>query len=173
MVNHNYNSKKILILLNENCITARFYPLIPYKQKLVDFFISKGIETRDEVLQLSDLQLLEAGLPDTGIIGLFRHFLRLYDYKGKGIKDISDVENRSEEEIQSFLELMHLPGVKNIRANLYYCCGLKSMQDFADAEAEILQKKIAAVIEEKGLEYSCPLLKELRTQIAVAKAFVE
>ncbi len=173
MVNHNYNIKKILILLNENCIIARYYPLIQYKQKLVDFFISSGIETRDHCLQLSDTQLYEAGLPDSQTISLFRHFLKLYDYKGKGIKDISDTENRSQEEIQSLLELMHLPGVKNIRANLYYHCGLKSLQDFANAEAQALQDKIASVIREEVLEYSCPLLKELRTQIAVAKALVE
>ena len=108
-----------------------------------------------------------------GQAGLFRRFLRMYDYKGKGLKDIPDAERRTDTEITSLLELMRLPGVKAVRAHLYYHCGLRSLSDFSAFDAMELQTHIARIIEQNGLPYSVPQPKELRTQIAVARVFTE
>lgn len=171
-VNSNYLIQGIEVLLHEDRILKCYVPLIPLKHQLVQGLLSLGYKTRDDCLDLSDEALTAVGLP-ADLTGLFRRFLMLYDYKGKGIRDISDAESRSADEIASLLELMRLPGVKLIRAQLYYHCGLRSLADFAASDAEALQAHIADVIARDDLPYSTPLPKELRTQIAVARLFTE
>ncbi len=170
--NSNYLIEGIEVLLEEDRILNCYHPLVPCKHHLVQQLQSLGCKTRDDCLILSDAALYDAGLP-AGMAGLFRRFLRLYDYKGKGLKDVLNAANRSDEEIASLLELMRLPGVKAIRAQLYYHCGLRSLTDFASADAEALRKHIACIIAQEELPYTPPLPKELRTQLAVAKVFTE
>lgn len=66
-------------------------------------------------------------------------------------------------------DLARLPGVKELRASLYYDSGFKTLQSFADNETEDMQNKIAEFINSTGSKKSVPLKKELSTQIAVAK----
>lgn len=172
MFDSDYRIEAIRVLLNEDCILKCYVPLIPIKDSLVNGLLRKGCRTNEACRSLSDAELADAGLPEH-MIGLFRRFLRLYDYKGRGLKDIPDAESRTEEEIASLLELMRLPGVKAIRAQLYYHCCLRSLADFAAADAEQLRMRITNVITKEKLPYAPPLPKELRTQIAVAKAFTE
>ncbi len=166
----NYQIQAMDVLLCEDCILKCYSPLIPYKEQLVNSFLRINCPTRDHCLALTDDELINAGLPDD-LCGLFRRFLRMYDYKGKGLRDIPDAENKANDEVASLLELMRLPGVKAIRAQLYYHCGLKSLQDFAASDWQSLQDQIAQCIARDALPRSVPLPKELRTQIAVAKAF--
>lgn len=168
----NYRIEGMELLLEEDRILKCYVPLIPCKHQLVQGLHALGCTTRDDCLDLPDEAFYAAGLPD-GMGGLFRRFLRLYDYKGKGVKDIPNAETRSPEEIAALLELMRLPGVKAIRATLYYHCGLRSLSDFAAWDAKALQLHIADIIEHERLPFSPPLPKELRTQISVAKVFTE
>lgn len=168
----NYMIQGIEVLLREDRILNRYHPLIACRHQLVEHLLMMGCKTRDDCLSLPDEALYEAGLP-LGMAGLFRRFLRMYDYKGRGRKDIPDTHSRSPEEIASLLELMRLPGVKAVRAQLYYHCGLHSLADFAAADAAALQAHISGVIARDGLSCSVPLPKELRTQIAVAQVFTE
>ncbi len=171
-INSNYLIQGIALLLEEDRILKCYVPLIPIKQQLVQGLQQLGCKTRDDCLALTNEELISAGLP-AELTGLFRRFLCLYDYKSKGIKDIPDAEAKSAEEIASLIELMRLPGVKAVRAQLYHHCGLQSLADFAAWDAEALQQHIAQVIEREALPYSVPLPKELRTQIAVAKLFTQ
>ncbi|MEA4832271.1 hypothetical protein SDC9_60740 [bioreactor metagenome] len=172
-INSDYQIKGIGLLLNEDCILQRYYPLIQYKNQLIRNLLNIGCVTKNDCSILPDKALIEAGLPDSDMVALFRRFLCLYDYKGKGIKDIPNAECRNEEEIASLMELMRLPGVKAIRAELYFHCGIRSLKDFAAADAEQLRGRIANTIIQESLQFSPPLQKELRTQITVAKVFTE
>lgn len=170
--NSNYLIQGIEVLLHEDRILKCYVPLIPYAQQLVQGLLSIGCKTRDDCLVRSDDAFVSSGLP-ADLTSLFRRFLTMYDYKGKGIKDIPDAAGRTAEEVAALLELMRLPGVKLIRAQLYYHCGLRSLVDFAASDAVSLQAHIAEVIAQDKLPCSTPLPKELRTQIAVAKLFTE
>lgn len=170
--NSNYLIQGIEVLLQEDRILKCYVPLIPFAHQLVQALLKRGCMTKDDCLSLSDESLYDAGLP-AGMAGLFRRFLLLYDYKGKGLKDIPEAAHRPEEEIAALLELMRLPGVKAIRAQLYYHCGIKSLGDFASADAEALRIHITDIITRDALPFLPPLPKELRTQIAVAKVFTE
>jgi hypothetical protein len=66
-------------------------------------------------------------------------------------------------------DLMRLPGVKDIRASLYYSCGYKRLKDFATEESNDMRENIEMFIMNTKSDKSVPLRKELSTQIAVAK----
>ena len=66
-------------------------------------------------------------------------------------------------------DLMRLPGVKELRANLYFDCGYKTVKDFSVETWESMRQTIDQHIQLSGSSKSLPLPKELATQIAVAK----
>lgn len=171
MADNNYRIQGITLLLEADHVLTRYLPLIPYRDSLVEALLQRGCSTRDDCLMLSDAQLSQCGLPPE-LTGLFRRFLRLYEYKGRGLRDIPDAQNRSAEENAALLDLMRLPGVKAIRAQLYERCGL-CLRDFAHADPEALRQRIIRVIQRDHLPFSPPLPKELRTQIAVARVLTD
>lgn len=169
----NYRTEGIDILLERDCILERYYGLIPYKKKLIESLIGRGYLTKNDCALASNETLIASGLPDSAAVGMFRAFLSLYDHRGKGARDIVDPECKSPEEIAAMIVLMRLPGVKSVRAELYCRCGITSLADLAESNADELREKIVGLIAEKGLRCSPPQPKELRTQIAVARVFTE
>lgn len=166
----NYRMEALDILLCENCVLQRYYPLIPFKAYWIESFRKAGYLTRADCLGAAEHTLEQLGVPEA-LVGLLRRFLHLYDYRGKGPRDIPNAAGRAPEELAALLELMRLPGVKAVRGELYYRCGFRTLEDFAKADAPQLQAKLREAIQQEALPFSLPALKELRTQIAVALAF--
>lgn len=48
MLNTDYKIRAIKVLLNEDCILARYYPLIPYKDLLVENLSKMGCYTKSD-----------------------------------------------------------------------------------------------------------------------------
>lgn len=76
----------------------------------------------------------------------------------------------SARELFSLCDLMRLPGVKWLRAKLYYDCGYQSIQSFSQSDNVQIRNKIALYIQTNCPERGVPLPKEIATQIAVARA---
>ena len=76
MVNINYKIEAIDLLLQEDCILSRMYPLIPYKHTLIGHFQTTDCQTKEDCLKLSDDALLSAGLPDLDTAKLFKKFFK-------------------------------------------------------------------------------------------------
>lgn len=170
MVNINYKIEAIDLLLQEDCILSRMYPLIPYKHTLIEHFQTTDCQTKEDCLKLSDDALLSAGLPDLDTAKLFKKFLVMYDIKPQKLKEI-DAVCKTPEEAESFRELYHLPGVKRIRAVLYYRSGFRALKDIASASVKEIITRTAKTIMLQNLDCIVPLKKEVKTHIAVAKAF--
>ena len=170
MLNTDYKIEAIKVLLNEDCILTRYYSLIPYKDILVDNLNKVGCHTKPDCMKLSDESLLEAGLPDIEMVRLFSAFLVLYDIKPAKLKEIADV-CKKDEEVQSFRELYQLPGVKSTRAMLYFKAGFQTLADIAHSTPQEIIEKTACIIREESLGLKVPLMKEVKTHIAVARAF--
>lgn len=64
--------------------------------------------------------------------------------------------------------LMRLPGVKDIRASLYYDSGICGLDEFKKLTYDEVYNRIQAFIKESGTNKTMPLRKELMTQIAVS-----
>ena len=170
MLNTDYKIEAIKVLLNEDCILTRYYSLISYKEILVENLKKMGCDTKSDCMKLSDETLLDAGLTDIEMVHLFKAFLVLYDIKPAKLREIAAV-CKNDEEIQSFHELYQLPGVKSTRAMLYFKAGFHSLTDIALSSPQEIITKTEDIISKEKLSLKVPLLKEVKTHIAVAKAF--
>lgn len=94
----------------------------------------------------------------------------MYDPKPQKFKEIiSHTADPAEQE--AFRELYYLPGVRFTRANLYYHSGYRKLSDFSEASVEDVLSRTAETIAKENLPCIVPLPKEIRTHIAVSKAF--
>lgn len=160
------------ILLDKDCILQRYYPLLPYKGILMESMAKLHCISKNECTALSDAALLESGLPSPELVALFRRFLVMYDVKDSKYADIGTVA-ADEAETAAFRELYLLPGVNAVRAALYYRSGYGSLRKIAAALPDRIIQDTSDYIRCNGLAQKPPLPKEVRTHIAVAKAFTE
>ncbi|MBO2517104.1 MAG: hypothetical protein CW338_07535 [Clostridiales bacterium] len=169
MINTDYPVESLNILLNEDCLSDRFHSLISIREDLITGLKRLGCVTKSDVSRLSDDEL--AGiLHDGSAVKLFRRFLTVYDPKSQKFREIVKLVSDPAEQ-KAFEELYHLPGVRFTRAHLYYHSGYKTLQDFSKTTVEEVLSKTTMTISEKNLSCIVPLPKEVRTHIAVARAF--
>lgn len=164
-----YKIEAMDVLLNEDCVLQRYFSLIQYKEMLMKNLIKNHCFSKTECMELPDEILIEMGLPNYEEARLFRNFLVMYDVKDSKFKDIKEIA-ANEAEADSFRELYLLPGVKAVRAKLYYDANYKNLSEIASAFPEQIIFDTSKVILQKGLKLKAPLPKEVRTHIAVAKA---
>lgn len=169
-MNTDYRIGAIGFLLHQDCTLAKYYPLIPHRETLAANLQKMGCRRKSDCMALPDEALLRAGLANLEMAALFRRFLVQYDIKPGKMKELA-CACANEEEAQAFWELYHLPGVKKIRAGLYYRAGFRTLMDIAAAAPQEIIEKTADVIREEKLDCIVPLMKEVKTHIAVAKAF--
>jgi hypothetical protein len=72
-------------------------------------------------------------------------------------------------ELVKLSDLARLPGVKGIRARLYYDAGVDCVEKMAAWEPETLLKMAAEFVERTGFDGIAPLPKEVSSTIANAK----
>lgn len=167
-----YRVEAFTILMNDDCLLQRYYPLIPYKGVLIENLKKINCSSKSECTALSNETMIAIGLPNPELVNLFRRFLVLYDVKGSKFKEIDTIA-ASEEEAAALRELYLLPGVKSVRAKLYYDSGYGTLRKIASALPEQIILDTSGLIQRKGLRIKAPLPKEVRTHIAVAKALTE
>lgn len=172
MIDTNYTIEALEYLLKPECLSERYYPLIQYKDKLIKQSKRLGCKTKNDISNLSDTQLIDIGLKDQAIIKLLRKFLVMYEPNPQKVKEIEKL-NLSNKERFAYQELYYLPGVKQIRASLYYHSGYKSLKDIGNASVKEILEKISLTISKNKLSCIVPLSKEVCTHIAVAKAFTK
>lgn len=72
-------------------------------------------------------------------------------------------------ELVKLSDLARLPGVKGIRARLYFDAGVDSVEKMAGWEPEALRIKMAKYVEKTGFDGIPPLPKEVESTIANAR----
>ncbi len=168
-MNTDYKTECLSFLLDRSCLAEKYYPLIAYRETLVTYFTENGCKRKSDIQKFPDDVFVKTGLDDT-LIRLFRRFLALYDPSAQKFREIEKLCPDGET-AASFKELYHLPGVKYVRAKLYYLSGFRTLEDIASSTVDEILKKTADTIAENDLDCIVPLPKEVRTHIAVAKAF--
>lgn len=164
----NYRIEGFSLLLNEDCILSRFYPLIPYKEQLLENAGKKGCRTKQDCAKLTDKELLQIGLPNSAMVMLFRAFLTLYDVPVQKLKEIR-ASAVDDDERDSLVELSLLPGVRLKRARLYFRAGYTNLQRIANALPDEMIASISEFMMRENVPGKAPLPKEVKTHIAVAK----
>ena len=170
MIRTDYPIEALPILLDRSCLLARYDPHVPHAAALLSGLRALGCRVKSEAAALSDEALLLIGLPDTDTVRLFRRFLTLYDPDPKKLREIDRITDDPAER-ESFRELYCLPGVRQTRAVLYRRSSLCTLRDIAETSPEDLLARTAETIRTEKLPCAVPLPKEVRTHIAVAKAF--
>lgn len=72
-------------------------------------------------------------------------------------------------ELVKLSDLARLPGVKGIRARLYYDAGIDNVEKMAEWEPEALRIMVAKYVEQTGFDGLAPLPKEVSSTIANAR----
>lgn len=72
-------------------------------------------------------------------------------------------------ELVKLSDLARLPGVKGIRARLYYDAGVDSVEKMADWDPQALRIMVTNYVEKTGFDGTPPLPKEVSSTIANAK----
>ncbi len=72
-------------------------------------------------------------------------------------------------ELVKLSDLARLPGVKGIRARLYYDAGIESVEKMASCEPEAQRLMVTQYVEQTGFDGIPPLPKEVSSTIANAK----
>lgn len=170
MICTDYPIDALDILLDEGCVSERYFPLIGRKAPLIAALKALGCVRKSDVEKISDRELTALGLEDDGTVALFRHFLTIYDRRSAKFREL-DKLSLDPVRRAVYEELYYLPGVKATRAELYFLAGLTSAEAFAQTTAEAVIEGTTRAIAENQLSCIVPLPKEVRTHIAVAKAF--
>ena len=170
-MNTDYNINAIEILLDEACLAERYYPLIQYKEVLIQGLRQLHCKTKNDAALLSDADYVGMGVEDDAVISLLRKFYSIYDPNPQKFREIEKLSLDPDEQL-SYRELYCLPGVKQTRASLYYKAGYRTLDDFINSTPDEISEKTARAISEHRLVCIVPLPKEVRTHIAVAKAFL-
>lgn len=170
MIDANYSIEALRVLLNEDCLLGRYFPLIGSKEALIAGLTGLGCVKKDDIAAITDDVLLSVGLPDRNAVSLFRRFLTLYDVRPEKMREIPGITYDLTKQA-AYRELYLLPGVKATRAELYRLSGYSSLYEIAKTNVEEVQTRTSRAIDIHHLPYAVPLPKEIRTHIAVAKAF--
>lgn len=205
----NIKITELVILLNENTVLKRFYPLIPICDKLIKQLLTLDITDKYvyfERMEASAIDLSIESHIEIEALKLLELFLHLYDFKNRKLCEIESVNldliqalnqgniktsknylmlciSNNEATISKrynanvndviklfdLCDLMRLPGVKGVRADLYYDCNYKNIRDFSLQNYIEMQEQVGRYIKNNNIKKSVPFAKELATQIAVAK----
>ena len=166
----NYKIEAIGILLHKDCILERYFPLIPFKEELINKFKEKNVITKEDAINC-DSVLLDV-FNDVSLVNLFKRFLNMYEINKSKLKEINKL-NLSLEERKCYEELYLLPGVKATRARLYYLSSLKTLKDIKNKSPEEMINLTNSAIIINNLNCKAPLYKEANTHIAVAKLLTD
>ncbi len=72
-------------------------------------------------------------------------------------------------ELVRLSDLARLPGVKGIRARLYYEAGVTGVEKMAEWEPEALRRMVTEFVERTGFDGIPPLPKEVSSTVANAR----
>lgn len=170
MLDTDYPIGALSILLDRDCLPERYYPLVEKKDSLLPALRALGCARKSDAARLSDEALEGAGL-EGGEIPLMRRFLGLYDPSPAKLRELPGLCPDARK--RALLEpLYYLPGVKAVRADLYLRAGFGTLEAIADATVSSVREATARVIRDENLSCIVPLPKEIRTHIAVARAFL-
>ncbi len=81
----------------------------------------------------------------------------------------SDVPENVILELAKLSDLAQLPGVKGIRARLYYDAGVDSVEKMAEWEPEALRRMVTDYVEQTGFDGIPPLPKEVSSTVSNAR----
>lgn len=163
----NYYMSDLLASVREDTTPERYRPLMEIRGELASFLLEKGVVRRPQVTN----KILEEVSERFGIAAskLLAGLMHVYDFNPAKLKDIRAYEGT--EQYEPLRDLLRLPGVRLLRAELYYHSGV-SLQTLASSSTEDIRKTVAAYVAREGRSETVPLPKEVNCHREAAKLFL-
>ena len=163
-MNDNYYMDDLIGSLERNIVMERYFPLIDHKEELTAILIKNGVVRKDQV---SDAVIEEVRimLGET-VSGLFARFIHIYDFNKSKLREIKDYVGKKE--YDDLAGLLRLPGVRLLRAELYFNSGV-TLEVLAEKSTEDIRDMVRDYIQRENRSEIVPQPKEVNCHREVAK----
>ena len=163
-MNDNYYMDDLIASLEREVVVERYYPLIPHKEALTAVLHQHGAVRKD---QLSDAVIEDVRiLLGEAVSNLFARFVHLYDFNPSKLREIRDYAGKPE--YDQLAALLRLPGVRLLRAELYFHSGV-TLELLAEKSTEDIRALVRTYIQREARSETVPRPKEVNCHRAVAK----
>lgn len=163
----NYYIEDMIESLKKDVVMERYYPLINCKEKLLSIMRAAGIVRRDEITE-TVIESISSSLGDD-IACLFTRFIHIYDFNKSKLREIKDYTGT--EKYDTLAGLLRLPGVRLLRAELYFNSGV-TLAVLAEKTTEEIREMVRTYIQSQNRTETVPLPKEVNCHREVAKMLV-
>ena len=163
-MNDNYYMDDLIGSLEKDIVMERYFPLIDHKEELTAILIKNGVVRKDQV---SDAVIEEVRimLGET-VSGLFARFIHIYDFNKSKLREIKDYVGKKE--YDDLAGLLRLPGVRLLRAELYFNSGV-TLEVLAEKSTEDIRDMVRDYIQRENRSEIVPQPKEVNCHREVAK----
>ena len=163
-MNDNYYINDLITSIKRDVVLERYYPLINYKEELTVFLNKVGVIRKNEVSE-AVIKDIEKVLGED-IACIFARFIHIYDFNKSKLNDIKDYLGTKE--YDSLAELLRLPGVRLLRAKLYYKSGV-TLEVLSKKSTDDIRNMVSDYIKRENREEIIPQPKEVNCHREVAK----
>ena len=163
-MNDNFYIDDLIDALSKEITMERYSPLFPLREELLGFMRERMAVRRDDI---DDGMISELGEKyGDDIAALFARYIHLYDFSKAKLRDIKPFIGT--ESYAPLADLLRLPGVRLLRAELYHNSGV-SLEMLAEKTTAEIQSMVREYIEREGRGEIVPLTKEVNCHRAVAR----
>ena len=163
-MNDNYLVSDLINSLRMDVVMERYYPLIDYKGVITIILNKAGVVRKNEISENVIKEISMALGKD--ISSTFSRFIHIYDFNKSKLKDIKDYVGTKE--YDSLAGLLRLPGVRLLRAELYYNSGV-TLNVLAEKSTEDIRNMVNDYIKRENRKEIPPQPKEVNCHREVAK----
>lgn len=164
MMNDNYYINDLISSLKSDVVMERYYPLINYKEELTRILNKARVVRKNDVSDTVIEDIKKTLGKD--ISNSFARFIHIYDFNKSKLRDIKDYVET--EEYDDLANLLRLPGVRLLRAKLYYNSGI-TLKVLAKKSTEEIRNMVSEYIKRENREEIIPQPKEVNCHREVAK----
>ena len=166
-MNDNYFMDDLISSLKKDVVMERYYPLIEYKEDLLAILNKAGIVRKKQVSESLIENISEVLGKD--VSARFARFIHIYDFNKAKLGDIKDYVGMKE--YDDLAGLLRLPGVRALRAKLYFNSGI-TLEVLVEKTTEDIRTMIGDYIRREKRKEIVPQPKEVNCQREVAKMII-
>ena len=159
----NFYLEDLIFALREDTVPERYYRLIPLRDELLACLEKHGAVLRDDV---TDDVFDDIGRTFGADISLlFGRYLHIFDISPSKLKEIPYATGTAE--YAALAELMRLPGVRILRAELYCHSGV-TLEVLAEKSTDEIRKMVSEYVMRENRSETVPFVKEVNCHRAAA-----
>lgn len=163
-MNDNYFMDDLIHSLERDVVMERYIPLIDHKGELAAILNQNGAVRKEQVSDavIEDIRIKLGAT----VSGLFARFIHIYDFNKAKLREIRDYVGKKE--YDDLAGLLRLPGVRLLRAELYYDSGV-TLEVLAEKSTEEIRAMVRDCIQRENRSEIVPQPKEVNCHREVAK----